>query len=66
MSKTPEMKAALEDITKALFGTSRSDQIHNRKCVTCKGEAVYFNDELSVREYNISGMCQKCQDSVFE
>jgi len=24
-----------------------------------------FHDDLSVREYRISGMCQKCQDSVF-
>jgi hypothetical protein len=25
-----------------------------------------FRDDLSVREFHISGMCQKCQDSVFE
>jgi len=24
-----------------------------------------FRDELSAREYYISGMCQSCQDSVF-
>lgn len=26
---------------------------------------VSFRDELSAREYTISGMCQSCQDSVF-
>jgi len=25
-----------------------------------------FRDELSVREFHITGMCQKCQDEVFE
>jgi len=24
-----------------------------------------FRDELSVKEYQISGMCQKCQDYMF-
>jgi hypothetical protein len=34
-------------------------------CPTCGGEVVSFRDELSAREYAISGMCQGCQDSVF-
>lgn len=36
-------------------------------CPTCQ-EPVQdgdFRDELSRREFKISGMCQKCQDSVF-
>lgn len=24
-----------------------------------------FKDELSKKEYHISGMCQECQDSIF-
>jgi hypothetical protein len=27
--------------------------------------AFLFRDELSAREYRISGMCQDCQDSIF-
>lgn len=27
--------------------------------------AYQFRDELSAKEYYISGMCQECQDSVF-
>ncbi len=34
-------------------------------CTTCIGPAILFRDELSHREHEISGMCQKCQDSVF-
>ena len=25
-----------------------------------------FKDELSVKEYNLSGFCQRCQDYIFE
>ena len=34
---------------------------------SCEGDgnAVAFDDELSRREYGISGLCQKCQDGVF-
>ena len=28
-------------------------------------KAFLFRNELSAREYRISGMCQSCQDSVF-
>lgn len=36
------------------------------KCATC-GKPIYgFKDRLSKKEYGISGMCQECQDSVFE
>lgn len=37
-------------------------------CVTCGtmiGTPSHFRNAISLREYAISGMCQKCQDSVF-
>jgi len=34
-------------------------------CPTCQGEITEFKDELSKKEFSISGMCQACQDSVF-
>ena len=36
-------------------------------CPTCehKIDPNEFRDEQSLREYRISGMCQKCQDIVF-
>lgn len=36
------------------------------RCPTC-GDPIIgrFRNEISEREYRISGMCQKCQDSVF-
>lgn len=35
------------------------------KCPTCGSCIGEFRDVLSAREFEISGMCQKCQDSVF-
>ena len=35
------------------------------KCILCGNEIKEFRDQLSIREFVISGMCQKCQDSVF-
>lgn len=39
-------------------------------CMTCLepfdvNDPSAFNDELSRREFSISGMCQACQDSTF-
>jgi hypothetical protein len=35
-------------------------------CPTCGGQIGSFRDERSTREFRISGMCQECQDSLFD
>ena len=37
------------------------------KCPFCKTDVkeVDFRDQLSRKEFKISGLCQTCQDSVF-
>lgn len=40
-------------------------RLRDGKCPTCGGEVHEFRDELSAKEFGISGMCQNCQDSVF-
>jgi hypothetical protein len=62
--KSIEMESALEGIAQNLFGRSRIGLV----CVTCGSEKINrsdFRDELSRKEFKISKMCQKCQDSVF-
>lgn len=39
--------------------------VQENKCPTCGNEITEFKDELSRKEYSISGICQACQDSVF-
>ena len=38
------------------------------KCPFCCMDVVLeeFRDDLSLREYKISGLCQSCQDSMFD
>jgi hypothetical protein len=61
MPKSPEMEENLEAIGLQLFGRSRKDPA----CVTCGSEDLTFKDDASKREFEISRMCQKCQDEVF-
>lgn len=64
MSKSPEMESFLNDLALAVFGRKRD----GTSCVTCGSLEVKpsdFRDELSRKEFTISMMCQKCQDSVF-
>ena len=42
------------------------ERVEHGFCATCgKPVSNDWQDELSQREYKISGMCQVCQDSVF-
>jgi hypothetical protein len=63
--KHPEIEKALTD----MFGHDRRAVIESDMCVPppigCGKPATVFRDELSKLEYQISGLCQACQDSVF-
>ena len=62
----PEDKAeSLEQLFEILFG--RTSSIQNGVCVSCKKEVTSesFRDETSLKEYTISGLCQECQDMIF-
>jgi len=59
--KSPQIENLLENI----FGVNRRQTIESDTCVSCKGEAKKFRDEISRREYSISGLCQSCQDLIF-
>ena len=36
------------------------------QCVWCCGVISQLRDELSFKEWKISGLCQECQDKVFK
>jgi hypothetical protein len=57
--KDPRIENFLEN------ALGRTTAITTDTCAICKGPATEFKDRLSKKEYTISGMCQKCQDSVF-
>lgn len=58
--KSPEVIRAIEDL---FPGTTQA--IAEHRCPLCKQPIGEFRNKLSEREYEISGMCQTCQDRVF-
>jgi|TARA_R110002020_G_scaffold179834_1_gene373571 hypothetical protein len=65
MSKATVKDRAIDAALKDVFGIDRVQSVSDDVCVSCKKEAREFNDALSRQEYLISGLCQKCQDGVF-
>jgi len=60
----------MPDLNKPAFKIYKqvAKRISSGHCATCNAiihPNTEFRDALSVREYEISGMCQECQDSVF-
>lgn len=40
-------------------------KMNGEPCKFCGKPINYLRDAISVKEWNISGMCQMCQDKVF-
>ena len=59
------MKPFADTLALELFGRTRTTAKRDAVCVACGKPAVNFSDDLSRREYQISGFCQKCQDFTF-
>jgi len=63
--KPATKSSEIEKILTNLAGISRQDAAKQAICTWCKQPLTPFTDELSHKEYRISGMCQTCQDSTF-
>lgn len=65
--KHERIRRLLDSISKKEpFKNSRSQAILANLCVFCDNPNLNFIDDLSRREYKISGMCQSCQDNFFK
>ena len=60
-----ELDQFKEETAFRLFGRSRMLAVAGNQCVKCGKPADSFKDELSKKEYGISGFCQPCQDDIF-
>ena len=65
MATPSEKSQAMNDFISDITGKDRVQTITNNRCMMCRGHATEFKDELSKKEYSISGLCQECQDKVF-
>ena len=59
-NKSPAMKAFIEGV---FPGTAKA--IDEKCCPMCRQPIGEFRDTLSAKEYQISGICQTCQDEIF-
>lgn len=65
MAKSPGITQFLDAFSKSAFGVPRTEALKSHTCVACHGWVGDFRDELSRKEYSISGLCQSCQDATF-
>lgn len=47
------------------YGPQGVKNLNEDLCPCCSHEIGDFRDQLSRKEFGISGLCQKCQDKVF-
>lgn len=59
-NKSPEMIATLESLFPGTLAAVKANC-----CPMCKQPIGEFKNELSRKEYTISGICQTCQDDIF-
>jgi hypothetical protein len=69
MANPSEKSEKMEQTYAGMVGFDRREYIRSDVCIPkpygCEGPAVNFVDDLSRKEYTISGLCQKCQDKTF-
>jgi hypothetical protein len=67
MERDKGIQNFIDKFAKKSFGRSQTEAKEKKICVFC-GEEIKmedFKDQLSIKEYEISGLCQKCQDDTF-
>lgn len=69
MTKPSPKSKMMESALTGMFKFDRREYINKNICIPepygCEGPATEFDDDLSRKEYTISGLCQKCQNKVF-
>jgi len=60
------LENTIERISQNGYGRSRKQSILNRICLQCGKDAKMFKDDISKKEFGLSGFCQNCQDDFFE
>jgi len=68
--KNPVIADLVNSFIRTAFngGQTREDAITEGNCTSCDTTGVVatsFRDDISRKEYAISGFCQSCQDDVF-
>lgn len=65
MAIPTEKSPQLNRLLSAMQGKDRVQTIVQNRCIQCGDPAEHFTDDLSRKEFRISGLCQRCQDDVW-
>lgn len=66
--KATQKDPKIDQFLFSMFGKDRRSIVAKGLCATCDSTgniSTSFTEDLSRKEYAISGMCQKCQDEFF-
>jgi hypothetical protein len=63
--KKDPLDELVDEAAREAFGRSRSEAKAKLICVSCGKPPEAFRDKSSEREWEISRLCQKCQDNFF-
>ena len=68
---SPSIKSPrINNHLKNTFGVDREEAILDEVCVPapigCGKPVVMFRTEVDAKEFEISGLCQSCQDELFD
>ena len=64
--KSDGVRSVMSSLSAHLTGRTLDENLRQNLCPACGKPVGEFKDALSRKEYGISGMCQTCQDAVFE
>lgn len=63
--RTMQHDEEVETKSMKFYARSRRLSLNEGICVKCGRLANNFKDEISKKEYALSGFCQECQDQIF-
>ena len=65
MAMNTKIDNFLDNLARDLFGRTKNEAQSRGVCTWCGEVPGKFKDEISEKEYAITGFCQECQDKVF-
>ena len=66
MERSKHLGSLVDTLSKECFGMSLSKAHKAKVCIQCRAKIGTFKDEPTRMEYEISGLCPKCQDEYFD
>ena len=65
MAEPSSKHPSIRDAQSVILGRNVVESIQKDTYASCDGPATDFRNDISRREFTISGLCQSCQDRVF-